>query len=55
MSELKPKCYVCGQPVKRKFIIFSLNSMTDRLFVADFKCAPRLDDVVYTMVVEKSK
>jgi len=55
MKPLKPKCYVCGQPIEKKFIIFSLSRIADRLFVADFTCASRLDDVAYVMVVRKSK
>lgn len=49
---MKWRCYICGEPVGKRFILFSLNEETDRVFLGHEACKNRMMDKPIVVIVE---
>ena len=54
---LRPRCYVCGEAVGKEFVLFSLNEVTDRVFIGCQPCVKkgRLDKEANILGVKSTK
>ena len=53
MDKLAPRCYVCGEPVGKAFVLAAMQTDVDRVFVSHEKCSRQMTDTLLLPVAAR--